>query len=374
MLLWIVWTVSAAQGASLFRSVVTFGDSLTHNDVLGIAYDNPQSLYGRDPMEAFFDRAASGGDELASFAVAGSKAGNLKAQLAAYAAAVELDLVRKGSLFSIEIGGNDLMDEIHRLARNPPRVSPATDRIINRIVNSMRSASAFLRKTHPQARILLWTLPDVTRIPKFWDEFSPQQQENIRAHILRGNRAIRRLAADSRVIILDLHEVLRRTTETPPILLGRPLLPPPAWGEYDCVFADPIHPTAVANALIANEAVQTIRTAWGLTIPLFNERQLARMAHIRSALAPTDSPLLHYETSRPAAITGELLPWSLDYGPPTPSSRGEDDTRTAGPAGKRADLRLKSRPDYVRCVLTPGDIGAVSALKNPEGRSGRTGV
>jgi len=316
ILLWIAGTVCAADGASLFRSVVTFGDSLTHNDVLGIAYDNPQSLYGRDPMEAFFDKAAVAGDELASFAVAGSKAENLKAQLAAYAAAVELDLVRKGSLFSIEIGGNDLMDEIDRLARNPPRVRPATDRIINRIVDSMRSASAFLRKTHPKARLILWTLPDVTQIPKFWDEFSPQQQENIRAHILRGNRAIRRLAVDSRVIVLDLYEVLRRTAETPPVLLGHPLLPPPARGEYDCVFADAIHPTAVANALIANEAIQTARTAWGLTVPLFSERQLAKMARIRSTLSRTD-PTFPYRSGdgdrRPrfvAAANPRALTWT----------------------------------------------------------------
>lgn len=44
-----ICSFGAAFGQPDFSSFVTFGDSLTHNDLLGIAYDSPQDFYGEDP-------------------------------------------------------------------------------------------------------------------------------------------------------------------------------------------------------------------------------------------------------------------------------------------------------------------------------------
>lgn len=288
---WLAASVSPAHAANHFRSVITFGDSLTHNDILGAYYGNPQRLYGKDPMEAFFDKASKAGDELVSFAVAGSKSRELKAQIAAYLSAMKMEWIRKGTLFSIETGGNDLMDELHRLAQDPPGTRQSTDRIVTRVVSAIRSASATLYKTHPQARQILWTLPDLTMIPKYWGDFSPQEQQNIQAHISRANRAIRRMSHGSRVIILDLYTVLKEVSETPPEILGHPLLGPPSWGQYDCIFADRIHPTAVSNALIANKAIETVDLEWGKTIPPYSEEDLARLARIRKQSHWTGAPI-----------------------------------------------------------------------------------
>jgi len=74
----------AALGQADFEDVVCFGDSLTHNDLLWIAYGTPPDLYEADPMEAVFNKGAESGDQLASYAVAGSESSDVSYQVDLY--------------------------------------------------------------------------------------------------------------------------------------------------------------------------------------------------------------------------------------------------------------------------------------------------
>lgn len=62
---------------------MTFGDSLTHNRLLGFPFRT--ALFGDDPMEAVFDKGATSGDRLTSYAIAGSTSEVVRAQILAYA-------------------------------------------------------------------------------------------------------------------------------------------------------------------------------------------------------------------------------------------------------------------------------------------------
>jgi hypothetical protein len=66
----------------------------------------------------------------------------------------------------------------------------------------------------------------------------------------------------------------------PPVIFGHALVPPPAYGEYDHLFADEIHPTAVGNALIANYFIVSMNAKWLDDIPLYSRSELADLAHI----------------------------------------------------------------------------------------------
>ena len=68
-----------------FETTVCFGDSLTHNNLLGLVSGIPQNVYGVDPMEAAFLKGHHPGDELTSYAVGGSESDELVLQAAAYA-------------------------------------------------------------------------------------------------------------------------------------------------------------------------------------------------------------------------------------------------------------------------------------------------
>ena len=51
-------------------------------------------------------------------------------------------------------------------------------------------------------------------------------------------------------------------------------------GVYAGLFADDIHPTAVANALVANEIIDVMNAKWGAGIPRYGDAELAALARI----------------------------------------------------------------------------------------------
>ena len=97
---------TAAHGQVDFTDTVTFGNSLTHNDLLGIVYGNPQDMYGMDPVEAVFDKGAISGDELVNYAVAGSESDDIQLQIDLYEFFRLLQIQDKATLFGFEIGSN----------------------------------------------------------------------------------------------------------------------------------------------------------------------------------------------------------------------------------------------------------------------------
>ena len=270
---------SSAFAQANFASMVTFGDSLTHNDILGIVYGNPQDMYGKDAMEAVFSKGASGGDKLTNFAVAGSQSSQVALQIDLYDFFRLTGLQKKATLISLEIGGNDILSNTDLLAVSPPGLNLSADAVIDRLIENVRKDLLRLRRSHQSAQFIIWTVPDVTLTPRLYD-LTPWKISNLREHIERANRLIRNLRQYPFVVVLDLYRLMPVIIEDPPVLFGQQLVAPPNYGDYDHLFADEIHPTAVSNALLANIMIQIINLKWEDVIPFYTEEELADLAKI----------------------------------------------------------------------------------------------
>ena len=179
-----------------------------------------------------------------------------------------------------QIGGNDILNNIDLLAQFGVGESPTADGIINQVLYNQVNQLSLLASTHSGRKAVLWNIPDVTFTPELFGLLTAQEIANLQAHIQRANEFINGLTSLPNVVVIDLYTMLRETVENPPVIFGTPLVPPPAFGNYDHIFADSIHPTAVANAIIANDIIEVINSKWGLTIPLYTEQELAELARI----------------------------------------------------------------------------------------------
>ena len=271
----------AAYGQVKFSEMVTFGDSLTNNEFLYLVYQNPRNMYRADPMEAVFNKASKPGSHLTSYAVVTTESDHLEIEIILYLARLAAGRQNKATLFGIETGGNDILNNIDLLGSNPPGESPSADSVANNIIQNIRGGLSTLKKSHPKAHFVLWTIPDITLTPQEWENLTESQVANIRAHLERVNRAITRLGASPSVVVLDLYALLHSFFKEPPVIFGHPLQLPPVRGEYDAIFADQLHPTAVSNAFIANRIIRQMNRKWGLAIPSYTHRQLTRLAHIK---------------------------------------------------------------------------------------------
>ncbi len=281
VLLW-VFVIPASLGAQAdFTDTVTFGNSLTHNDLLWIAYGNPPDLYEMDPMEAAFSKGAVAGDELANYAVAGSESGDISAQIDTYELLRLFGIQDKATLICLEIGGNDILNNVGLLAASAPGEDPAADAVIDAVISNMIQDLVRLRSSHTTTEFVVWTVPDVTLTPDLWDELTPGEAGNVRAHVERVNRLIRKAGTRFPFLIaVDIYTLVQYIVDHPPVIFGHQLEPPPAYGDYDHLFADEIHPTAVSNALIANVIIGVINTQWNDDIPSYTQEELADLAHI----------------------------------------------------------------------------------------------
>ena len=59
----------------------SFGDSLTDNEFLYQIFGTDPAIYGADPFEAMFNKAAGTGDQLANYAVLGSTSADVLLQI-----------------------------------------------------------------------------------------------------------------------------------------------------------------------------------------------------------------------------------------------------------------------------------------------------
>jgi len=269
--------VSSAQ-VDLGRTIA-FGDSLTHNDLLPALTGSPTALYGRDPMEAVFVKGTAGNSTLRNYAFAGSRARHLGLQVLVYQLARNRGAVPKGTFFSVEIGGNDLLGNMDLMARNAPGSNGQADSIVDRITRSIAFAYYWLAVTHRDARFVIWTVPDVSRTPEALREgYSAAQLENLRRHAERANVFIRSLDRYSDIAVFDVFALTRDLTINPPTVGGSPLIVPPTYGTLDSVFADERHPSAVANALIANAMIELLNSRFGAGLPGYSEAELAILA------------------------------------------------------------------------------------------------
>lgn len=261
-----------------FAETVTFGDSLTSNWLLGLPFRT--SLYGDDPMELVFDRAAAGNDRLTDYAIPGAKSDLMLAQIVAYAVRRQAGVQGRATLFSFEIGGNDVLDHWNLLSANPPGADPAADAVIDQLIHTIGSDLALLWVTHRGAGFVVWTIPDVTFAPRHWSDRNTARGDNFRAHLARVNSLLRLLGALPGFVVFDTEAFVRAHATNPPVLRGRQLAGPPVTGVHDGLFADSIHPTAVGNALGANEIIGLMNARWSANIAPFTEAELAALARI----------------------------------------------------------------------------------------------
>lgn len=276
----ITCSIGMAFGQPDFGTLVTFGDSLTHNDPLGFAYGNPQDLYGEDPAEAVFSKGSGDDDSLGNYAVAGSKAEDIEDQIDLYDWWQEIGMQDAATLINFEIGGNDIMDNVDDLAAHPPGEDGATDEITSSILATMKENMLRLYYDHTGAQFIVWTIPDVTLTPEYWGELSQAEINNIRAHTQVINDFIRGLDRHSFVIVLDLYGIFHKMVAHPPSDGTHTLAPPPEHEDYDDMFADEIHPTAVSNAILANSIIREINRKWGGTVPSYTIPELLDLADV----------------------------------------------------------------------------------------------
>lgn len=277
----LLWSFTATAQVN-FSETVTFGDSLTHNDILGLVYGNPQDMYGADPHEAVWDKAAISGDTLTNYAVAGSESDDLSSQIGLYDFLRLLGSQDDATLVGLEIGGNDVINNINLLKTYAPGENTNADAVIDDLIRNFRNALLDIYSDQkPGTRYVLWTVPDVTWTPRFINTLSEPQKENVRAHLQRVNRLVRGAGKFNFVVVADVYLALQVLAQNPPTIRDQQLQAPPVMGEYDAIFADEIHPTAVSNAILANYMISLINKKWNDNIPQYTEDELAALARIQ---------------------------------------------------------------------------------------------
>jgi hypothetical protein len=198
-------------------------------------------------------------------------------QVEEYAFLLFIGAQKEASFVSCEIGSNDILDDIEFLVTPS---DPRGVRLINKLIAGIEDSWLRLRNLLPDAQFLLWTIPDVTLTPKL-SYLTHEEAESVRAHIERVNRFIAGLVEERRVLVFDLYTVMQQLVADSPVVGRQRLAGPPAYGHYNDLFADRIHPTAVSNALIANEMIQRINDFFEDDIPLYTKQELAALARSR---------------------------------------------------------------------------------------------
>lgn len=144
-----------------------------------------------------------------------------------------------------------------------------------------RTPSLFYAALSPLLAVLLvasltspvWSQVDTSRSISFGEA-----EQNIRLHIERLNRFIRQMGKGPQLAVLDISRILTEVSLNPPVILGTPLLPPPYFGFATAVFADPIHPTAISDGILANEMIEQLNAKFDDNIPFYTEEELADLA------------------------------------------------------------------------------------------------
>lgn len=262
----------------------TFGDSLTDNDLLFNFFGTPPEIYGADPAEAMFLKAAQPGDQLINFAVLGSTSAEVLAQVRSYEQGRRAGSLPAASLVSLQAGGNDFLD-IQNLSANlflltafAPGENEMADQVVRDAQQNLQRCMQILQRGD-RLQIVLWTAPDISLTPYVLSfGFNAEELSNLRAHIARLNRYLRATGRRSNTAVLDSSALLTHLTWQPPQILGVTIDPTPAFGYATAQFADPIHPTAVVNGMVANEMIYQLNLAFHDAIPFYSELELGEMA------------------------------------------------------------------------------------------------
>lgn len=286
---------SKCVGQISFKHTYAFGDSLTHNDLVHVFFEGVKYQdYGADPIEGLFNQCSQPGDKLHCYARLSSYSCAILKQVKKYERNRARGKTPNGTFFSLQAGGNDLLyvHNLKRLADSVPGDDKRADAIVDRIVSNIREGVNILKRT-PAAKIVVWTVPDITVTPMVKDDWqnldlNEQQLSNVRLHIHRLNDEIKKLSDEPRVNILDIHAIFNRlvvqsTLHQSNMLLHTTLddvarrtavnFPVIACGLKTVesrqqqlnieqtpveLFADLIHPNAAVNQVVTQHLVETL--------------------------------------------------------------------------------------------------------------------
>ena len=246
-----------------FEHVASLGDSLL-DDILGL----------RSPLvsEQLADRLDA---PLTQFAHAGSTSASLIRQGQHTQAASEFGA---GDLATLWIGGNDFFLS----AANPFGVGIGNYRFMDRLEDNVDTILGTLENTGLD--VLVFNLPDMSAVP-FTDTITlfNFQMRNISEATVEWNDRLAELADKHGAHLVDVYSYFDAVSAHPEnyTIMGHELVFGPEWGCQWCVFADPIHPTAVAQGLIANLAIDVLNEEVGGTpLARLTEQELAMLAGI----------------------------------------------------------------------------------------------
>ncbi len=273
--------VPGAAQAVEFEHVVSVGDSLL-DDLLGL----------RSPLvsEQLADRLDA---PLTQFARAGATSASLIRQGQHTSAASQFG---EGDLATLWIGGNDFFLSV----ANPIGVGVGNFRFMDRLEENVDTILGTLASAGME--VLVFNLPDMTAVPLIDAiSFSNRKLENISEATLEWNDRLADLVQAHDAHLVDVYSYFEEISSNPEehTILGHELVFGPTWGCEWCVFADPIHPSALAQGLITNLAIDVLNADLGGT-------PLAKLSEAELADLADTSPLARWRRAFGRNANGDL--------------------------------------------------------------------
>jgi lysophospholipase L1-like esterase len=272
LLLW-----GAFAHATEWSAVVSFGASQLDNESLYAGHPLGAALYGDDPVEVLASLADPPG-VVWEYAESGAVSADIDGQIASYFRDLAAG-APEATVLVLVMGGNDLLDQAEVLAEVAPGESAGVDRAIDGLASRIADRALRLQRALPEARVLVFNLPDLGETPKLARWMSPAQRDRFVQHIDRLNRRLEvALAPAPRVLLADVRGALGELVEAEVLFGGAPLCASPDRGRLDCLFADLLHPTAATNAWLGNALAEQVEAAWGDELGRVSEARLAELA------------------------------------------------------------------------------------------------
>jgi hypothetical protein len=260
----LTFTTLSCSEAAEFNNVVSLGDSLL-DDVLGL----------RSPLvsEHLADRLDA---DLMELARIGSTSGGLIRQGQHTQAAAEFGA---GDLATLWIGGNDFFLSM----ANPLGVKRGNFRFLDNLEDNVDTILGTLRGAGME--VLIFNLPDMAAVP-LSDAITlfDSRLVNVTEATLEWNDRLTDLADEHGAHLVDVYSYFEELSAHPEdfTIMDHELVLGPEYGCEFCVFAEPIHPSKLAQGLIANLAIDVLNDAFPSETPLarVSEAELAELAGI----------------------------------------------------------------------------------------------
>ncbi|MBD3676198.1 MAG: hypothetical protein HUJ26_22030 [Planctomycetaceae bacterium] len=257
-----------------------FGDSITDNTHLFLFYGTNRTLYGADPVEAMFQKASAETDTIHNYARVGSTSSLIVAQVNYYAQKRKAGKTAPATLISLQGGGNDVLFNVRQLAAE----TEESERIVRRIQHNLELCIKKLTEVD-KAPIVLMTIPNLTVTPYLQSyKLTDNELAALKKNIQRLNEFILEYRQHPRMIVLEVDQVLEQVIDQSLTIAGTPLSAPPLTGASYSIFADRVHPTAAANALVANHLIKLINSKFQADIQYYGEKELAQLAGFPESL------------------------------------------------------------------------------------------